>query len=245
MSRALAVVLLALVSMHSSLSFAQGRHHPRCHRGAYAGSWHAYPRHYAGRYDRGAVYSSGTFFGFSFGTVPYGYDYAGYPDPYFLYPYSYDPWARGSFRAPDLLDDPYFYDRVPQTMRTYDRAPLSLQRSYRVPQEQNVLPAEGDSLSSRSLPQETFELLNSLQEASETLFLGLGEYTGGEGWVEYLAPNRIVEWAFDGKTAELRELSSRYDRVLQSPEFEMVAEIDGFRQTQELLRQYLSEATAY
>jgi hypothetical protein len=78
-----------------------------------------------------------TLFGFSFGTRPYGYDYAGYPDPYFLYPYSLDPWARGSFRQPDLLDDPYFYDRVPSASR-YRRPPVSR----RFPRQSSGVPLE-------------------------------------------------------------------------------------------------------
>lgn len=83
-------------------------------------------RHATSRWGAQSPRSGATFFGFSFGTLPYGYDYAGYPDPYFLYPYSLDPWAHGSFRQPDLLDDPYFYDRVPSANR-YQR-PLASRR---------------------------------------------------------------------------------------------------------------------
>ena len=115
--RSLLVLLAALaMSVEGTSAIAQSRfrafrpglHHDRLehsHR-------HATP------YRGGRSFRSGsTLFGFSFGTLPYGYDYAGYPDPYFLYPYSLDPWARGSFREPDLLDDPYFYDRVPPVNR--------------------------------------------------------------------------------------------------------------------------------
>lgn len=76
--------------------------------------------------------TNSTFGRWSFGSRPFGYDYLGYPDPYFLFPYSIDPWERGSFRAPDLHDDPFFYDRVPpQTQRSprQDKAPLQLKRS--------------------------------------------------------------------------------------------------------------------
>jgi hypothetical protein len=243
MSRTLVLAILAIAALQTSFASAQGHHGARCHKGFRAGSWPAHSRYHADRYDRSAVYSRGTIFGFSIGTVPYGYDYAGYPDPYFLYPYSYDPWARGSFRAPDLLDDPYFYDRVPRTVRSYDPAPHSVPRSYRVsPALRDELPADSEPLTSQSLPQHSFELLKSLQEASEELLLSLGEYGGGDGWVEYLAPNRVIEWAFDGKTNELRELLSRYEQVLQNPEFQVVAEIPGFRETQELLSLYLSQA---
>lgn len=72
--------------------------------------------------------TSGSSIRWSFGSSPYGYDYLGFPDPYFLFPYSLDPWERGSFRAPDLHDDPYFYDRVPnQTRRSSRKADSTLQ----------------------------------------------------------------------------------------------------------------------
>lgn len=45
----------------------------------------------------------------------YGSGYSGYSGlsdfngiPYYGYGYAYDPYRHGSFRAPDLLDEPYF-----------------------------------------------------------------------------------------------------------------------------------------
>lgn len=244
MSRRFALVALALtffVAGTPTTGQAQGR---RSGRSVHHGHRHAPPYSYRHRgYSSPRWSSSSTFFGLSFGTYPYGYDYAGYPDPYFLYPYSYDPWMRGSFRAPDLLDDPYFYDRVPNVNRyhappvlqTQPRQPLV--RSYRPPQPQVPAQGSGEVRTSES----TAEVIEALQTASETLLLALARYGGGEAWIEHLRPDHIIALALEGKTSELNQLLTRYDQVVQNRELQVVSTIDGFAETRNHLRQYLRQ----
>ena len=186
--------------------------------------------------------------------MPYGYDYAGYPDPYFTYPYSYDPWSRGSFRAPDLLDDPYFYDRVPSANRysanryaapqvvrplapatTYQLAPGT---AYRTANEFEAY-VDGDSILVQ--PPTSAGAVDSLQSASEQLLQSLAAYGGGDAWIEYLAADRINELAEQGNTSELRELMAKFDGVSQNHQLQVVAQISGFAETRYLLRQHLSQ----
>ncbi len=70
---------------------------------------------YSHRYNRGyssrRSYYPSSSFGFSIGIgnySSYGYPGYGYLDPYRFGGYGYDPYRYGSFRAPDLLNDPYF-----------------------------------------------------------------------------------------------------------------------------------------
>lgn len=80
MFRSFAAVLCVGLAIPISSAIAGGHHHS--HYGGFPTS------SYGG-------YSFGGYGGFGYG----GYGYGGY---------SYDPYRGGSFRAPDLLDDPYF-----------------------------------------------------------------------------------------------------------------------------------------
>ena len=192
------------------------------------------------------TYSQPTLFGFSFGTQPYGYDYAGYPDPYFTYPYSLDPWSRGSFRAPDLLDDPYFYDRVPPAHRypaarhshSHDVRPLVPTTTHRGNSHFETYVDRDPTLTASPAIEAPSETLSS---ASERLLRNLASYGGGDAWIEYLAPDRIQTLADQDNMMELRELMARFDGVSQNRELRAVAQIDGFAATQFFLRQYLNQ----
>lgn len=214
---------------------------------------------YNGRQNRSFRYGGyqsaapGALFGFSFGTTPYGYDYAGYPDPYFTYPYSMDPWARGSFRAPDLLDDPYFYDRIPPNNRgRHSRFPRSappvplFQRGHsiggvRAP----LLRVDGQppvmALSPDPIMSPTDGQLNSLQAASDRLLLSLATSEGGDAWIQYFDVDRIVSHVRVRNRSQLSILLARFDGIAGDRQYHLVTGLDGFQETRELLRHQLSQ----
>ena len=184
-------------------------------------------------------------FGFSFGPDPGslpGYT-AGYPDPYFLDNYGLDPWARGSFRAPDLLDDPYFYDRVPaQHRRTPGR--YSHQR---VPQEtyRTMRPAvryQSETMVAQS-PTNSSPLIRSLRIEGDRLRKSLENQKGGELWSAYLAPHHLADLAQSGNISDLKMLLQRFDGAIDDQELNSVVGVKGFVETRNLLSQYVSEAT--
>lgn len=243
MSRLIAFLAAGLVaSVGASHLHAQGRG-GLSHRGSHHGHANQAERHssyYRGGYGGYRSSSPLTLFGFSFGGVPYGYDYAGYPDPSFLYPYSTDPWARGKFREPDLLDDPYFYDRVPSANRY--RAPLRLQPRWSTsmanPIGEASPPGEQElGFSSELDPQQ----IGRLRQASERLLIALATYGGGEAWIEYLAPGHLVGLAELGDSTELTNLLARYNGVSQNRELMVVTEVDGFVETRNSLAQFLGQ----
>ena len=246
MARLLALFVLLVFTLESRNIQAQGRRGMTWNRGG--GYSHGTPwRGDANRYRGYPSYRSATpftLFGFSFGTAPYGYDFAGYPDPYFLYPYSYDPWLRGSFREPDLLDDPYFYDRA-AAVRRY-REPLVIRQEAAPVPSRSVAPRW--EVAKPSIPTQQpdqleqasqFERLDALQSANEKLLLNLAKYDGGDAWMEYLGTNRVISLVIDNKTAELRELLARFDGVAQNRELQIVAQIEGFAETRSQVRGFL------
>lgn len=185
----------------------------------------------------------------SFGSRPYGYDSLGYPDPFFLFPYSIsmDPWARGSFRAPDLHDDPYFYDRVPQQTRRTARGtvrPDVSQRSEAVAQrtqpalELKVIPKTPPAVEFE-LTQKSEIILEDLQEASSELAESLLQYPGGKKWVKYLRPNMLPIMATNGQKAELNDMLTRYDLTVVQEDSQIIRTIDGFEESRKSLRRFL------
>lgn len=185
----------------------------------------------------------------SFGTQPYGYDHLGLPDPYFCYPYSLDPWERGSFRAPDLLDDPYFYDRVPVSSIQRHR---SFRKQRTGPHATTIIPdrAPVDSLpqmntasevptEEHELTPESAEILERLEIASSTLAEQLLRYPNGDQWVRYLQPNMLPIMAAKGRYSTLNQLLTRYDQTFVKPDVKTVSAIEGFEQSRKELRRFL------
>ena len=185
----------------------------------------------------------------SFGSRPYGYDFLGYPDPFFLFPYSIsmDPWARGSFRAPDLHDDPYFYDRVPQQTRRTARGGVRSEISQRNEGlAQRTQPALELKVNTQTSPAVEFELtqkseviLEDLQEASSELAESLLEYPGGKKWVKYLRPNMLPIMASKGQKFELNEMLTRYDLTFVQDDTQIIRTIDGFEESRKILRRFI------
>ena len=185
----------------------------------------------------------------SIGSQPYGYDHLGYPDPYFCFPYSLDPWERGSFRAPDLLDDPYFYDRVPVSSIQRHRRSRKLQTDQHattiapdhaqvdlVPQRNAAREAPSEE---RPLTPESYEVLERLETAASTLAEQLLRYPKGEQWVTYLQPNMLPIMAANGQYDKLNQLLTRYDQTFVQPEVQTVSAIEGFAQSRKQLRRFL------
>ena len=186
----------------------------------------------------------------AFGSRPFGYDDLGYPDPIFLFPYSLDPWLRGSFRAPDLHDDPYFHDRVPTntkkaaqghaklelvTAASEDSTPEKVPVPSLTPISSNKKPDPKEViLSNRSKG-----ILKVLEASSADLADNLLTYPRGKKWVKYLQPNMIPIMATNGQNEELNELLTRYDHTLVDEELRIVTTIEGFAESRKQLRRYL------
>ena len=185
----------------------------------------------------------------SFGTQPYGYDHLGLPDPYFCYPYSLDPWERGSFRAPDLLDDPYFYDRVPvssilrhrssRKQQTDPHATTTAPEQAQVDSPPQMHAASEAPTEERELTPESAEILERLEISASTLAEQLLRYPNGEQWVRYLQPNMLPIMAAKGRYSTLNELLTRYDQTFVKPDVQTVSAIEGFEQSREELRRFL------
>lgn len=203
----------------------------------------------------------------SLGSRSFGYDHLGYPDPYFLFPYSLDPWVRGSFRAPDLHDDPYFYDRAPtQTRRTSqthttaaelkdhpststvnevaqrtDREIQRLNRSVNGIQSDQT---DGSSITNQAsepvaLSERSTRILKSLTKSSSSLAESLLEYGGGDQWIEFLQPNMIPIMALRGQYEALNEILNRYDQTFTREDIRTVSQIQGFEASRNQLRKFL------
>ena len=178
----------------------------------------------------------GGYSGFGYG---YGYSGFGYPDPYRFDGYGYDPYRYGSFRMPDLLDDPYFIER-----NRY-RPPLVIRPA--VPAA--TYPSYGgqatyeSGFAAQAVAVDPADLASQLRSASEELSRSLLARRDGDAWMAYLAPHRIIELTTSGNSAELRELLTHYDGVVGNPQMGSVAAASGFVATRNLLRQYVSQST--
>lgn len=182
-------------------------------------------------------------FGFGIGIgnySPSGLYPPGVFDPYAFDGRAYDPYRYGSFKAPDLLDDPYFRERhrydshFPGRYRgRVQHRPLELRRAA------PVVPAV-PSLSAV----ETEELVSQLESAAQRLSRGLAtlEYQGE--WIDYLRPEQIARYIDFDDIEPLRQLITRYDLVATDPDLLSVAALDGFSSTRSLLRRYL-ESTGH
>lgn len=205
-----------------------------------------------------------------FGSYPYyNYPRPGSFDPYRFDSYVYDPYRSGSFRAPDLINDPYFRER-----HRYDshfpgrrKPPLVLRstvpasaypldygypRNYR--STKRVNPYSGSIALQRPgafpdpshlEPWSTMPRAPSRNSARpdlsapEQLARNLSSLQDGEAWIEFLVPNRVRDMIAHGESGQLSELLSRYDGITNNPEMASIVAITGFQETRSLLRQYV------
>jgi hypothetical protein len=187
----------------------------------------------------------------------YGYPRPGSFDPYRFDNYVYDPYTSGSFRAPDLINDPYFrerhrYDsafpgryRTPLVMRPvvpdaigpsnrYDASPrLTHPRMY-----------QPRTLDPRMEPPRATRPYRNPSSAAQQLANSLAQREDGDAWLEFLAPDRVSQLIKTGNAAELSELLSHYDGIANNPEMKSIVQAPGFDETRSLLRRSVGEPEA-
>ncbi len=253
----LLVVLATFVSaIECNVAYAQGRMGGSgCRSGGPGLSMRGAGNH--SHYQRPGSYRSyypASSFGFSIGigSYPgYGYSSFGYLDPYRFDGYGYDPYRYGSFRAPDLLDDPYFreryrYDsRFPGRHADRYRAPLVVRPAVPFPSYElyQSPTAYTDNDATQLVPANPGDLAGQLRSAAQQLMRTLSLGQNGDAWMTYLEPHQISQLVASGNSAALRELLTRYDGVAGNPERKGVVAASGFSETRSLLRQYVSQPT--
>lgn len=171
---------------------------------------------------------------FGFGvTIGNYYGRTGYGvfDPYGFNGNVYYPYQYGSFKAPDLLDDPYFRARHKFDSRYPGRYRTGIDP--RIPHAQRY----SRSSSQRSTSNPT-DLVIQLKIASETLSRSLSAQQHGDAWLNYLGPQRISQYVAVGNLAAVAELIRRYDGVVANPELQSIMAVDGFAATRQLLHRY-------
>ncbi|QEF99386.1 hypothetical protein Mal15_34500 [Stieleria maiorica] len=164
-------------------------------------------------------------------------------DPYRFDNYVYDPYRFGSFEAPDLLNDPYFRER-----HRYDshfpgrrRPPLVMktpQPEFAYPSPRNPYLYKGSKEALRNPSSKHPQTANAPQQ----LIASLSAMDDGEAWMEFLAPDRVDDLIAEGDQAELKELLSHYDGIVNSPALKAIAAARGFQATRELLRRHVQAA---
>ena len=194
------------------------------------------------------------------GSYPYyNYPRPGSFDPYRFDNYVYDPYRSGSFRAPDLLNDPYFRERhrydshfpgrrqpplvlrstVPTAAYPLSSRPnpyagtTALQRPGAFPDRLSPIHSRPDVPYSRS----NVTRLGPANSAPEQLSRSLSTLKDGEAWIEFLAPDRVNQVIEQGNVDQLSELLSHYDGITNNPEMKPIFSAPGFQETRRLLRQ--------
>ncbi|WP_146524642.1 hypothetical protein [Novipirellula artificiosorum] len=234
---ALLALTLTVVSSSRDVS-AQGR---------YRGGGH--PHSYS---SRPAYRGGGMRMGIGIGSYRgYGYSTFGSVAPYGL-GYVNDPYQSGSFRVPDLLDDPYFIEQHRFDSRypgrrddpRRRRSPLVLRSEVPGLTYQTFSPPVATTDSSYSsdfvVPDSVAgPVADRLMRSSEVLSHALSEGGHGEAWMDYLAPDRIHSLVESGNALALRELLTHYDGVVANPGLGPIATASGFAETRGLLHQML------
>jgi len=246
-------VFVIACTVESNSANAQGRMGKTCRSGAHGLSSRAVGNHghYRGTGSHRSHYPTSSFgFSIGVGSYPgYGYSSFGYLDPYRFDGFGYDPYRYGSFRAPDLLKDPYFreryrYDsRFPGRHTGRYRAPLVVRpaiplptfESYRSPTLSSV------DVARPMIPADSTDLEGQLRSAAQELMRTLATGQNGAAWMAYLEPHRISQLVDRGDSATLRELLTRYDGLIGNPERKVIVAASGFATTRSLLRQYVSQ----
>jgi hypothetical protein len=147
----------------------------------------------------------------------YGYDYG--------YRYAAPPGMIPAYPVPPLYATPAYPS--PYGRPVY---PQAIAPSYRG--ESSARPAAGGSLSEQ------------LRAAAQQLSSSLAQRRDdADVWLDYLAPQRIVE-TIDrgGDPASLQELLRNYDGVVGSGSLGSIRASSGFSQTHELLQQFVASA---
>ncbi|WP_182870854.1 hypothetical protein [Stieleria mannarensis] len=86
--------------------------------------------------------------------------------------------------------------------------------------------------------------LPALRNAARRLYQTLARRPDdGEVWLEYLQPDRIVAAADSGQLSpSIQELYTRFQGVTMNPDLMVITQIDGFRQTFQLLGAWIEDA---
>jgi len=182
------------------------------------------------------------------GSYPYyRYPRPGNFDPYRFDNYVHDPYETGRFRAPDLLNDPYFrerhrYDSAFRSRRHSRSHARQRKRSHQHHGHSGHSPSQATSLKMKpaTLPQVPL----ADPGAPAQLAQSLSQREDAEAWMEFLAPDRIDSWIAEGNSQQIRELHSRYEAVLSEAEFDAIAEADGFLATERLLSRHVARGMA-
>ncbi len=182
----------------------------------------------------------------------YGYGYRGYPRPYYYDPVpviavpvpvpapAYPPYLSSdylerSYVYPEPYDDGLGYsDELDRSYAYGDRELGSSVLDSPVNPYQSARPSV---TSSRSLP-------DDLREAATRLARGLSRRRDdADVWLDYLRPDLIVDTIDQGGApSELQTLFLNYEGLSGNSQLSDVWVVDGFRQTHQLLRQFLETA---
>jgi hypothetical protein len=257
MFRSLVVVATVVCAIECTVECnnanAQGRMGKACRTGARGLSRRAIGNHghYGGPSYHRSHYASPSFgFSIGIGSYPgYGYSSFGYMDPYRFDGFGYDPYRYGSFRAPDLLNDPYFreryrYDsRFPGRHPNRYRAPLVVAPAFPIPifESYGSPTAQADANAGQVVPVNPADLAGQLRSAAQQLTRTLSTGQNGAAWMAYLEPHQISQLIASGNSAALRELLTRYDGVYGNPQRRVIVAANGFGVTRRLLRQYVNQ----
>ncbi len=230
-------------------------------------------RNTAGNYRGGSsgyrTSSGAPVYGYGIGTGYSSFNYGGfgYLDPYRFDGFGYDPYRYGSFKAPDLLDDPYFqanslypdkypaYRRQQERLRLkaipYSNYPEPFPAVAPVPRQPAPAWQSNAPTTSRSAPNFRPDAAPSyagtprgdanLQSSAQRLRSHLAKRQDGEVWINYLSPDQIETMIESDDRKGIQKLMTHYDGVVANGELGHIVRAPGFTQTRSLLRQYLSQ----
>ena len=245
-----ATVVCAIVcTVGCNSANAQGQMGKTCRSGAPGLSTRAVGNHghYHSTGSHRSYYPTSSFgLSIGIGSYPgYGYSSFGYLDPYRFDGFGYDPYRYGSFRAPDLLQDPYFRERYRYDSRFPGRyrAPLVVQPAIPLPtfESYGSPTAYTVDVARPIVAANPTDLAGQLRSAAQELMRTLAAGQNGGAWMAYLEPHQISQLIDSGDSAALRELLTRYDGLIGNPQRKVIVAASGFAATRSLLRQYVSQ----
>ncbi|TWT91984.1 hypothetical protein [Stieleria varia] len=181
------------------------------------------------------------------GSYPYyNYPRPGQFDPYRFDNYVHDPYATGSFKAPDLLNDPYFRERHRYDSRFPGRYRVPAVPSPEVPYHPHQAVQEPRSHSHYApaprqiAPAERTNNPTGFDAGPEQLARSLMNGRDSDLWLEFLMPDQVSAMIAEGNEEQLRDLLGRYEGIQNSEELEWITKLDGFAATKALLRSHVS-----
>ncbi len=151
-----------------------------------------------------------------------------------------------SMNVPAPPVSPYFVPPIPPSpvvVHRYGYPYPAVQIEYPAPVVVESTPADSLQTARRpnwTPPVEMAELEVQLRDAASRLVRSLSVRRGGEIWMDYLAPERIVSAIEQGDRASLAGLTRHYDGVAGNPQLAWLVNLEGFAATRSLLHQYVS-----